>query len=199
MTRLIAWAQAFAMSIGGPGLFLISVVDASVFSLPEVNDILIVWMVTRTPSMLLYYVGMATAGSVVGCLGIYYVGRKGGAALMRRQFKTVWIERAIAAFRRYGLAAVIVPSMMPPPVPLKVFVLAAGASGMTVRQLAGSIAFGRGLRYLAEGVLAYFYGEATLGYLRAHGREAGLVAGVIAAVVLVLYYWLNRERATGEV
>jgi membrane protein YqaA with SNARE-associated domain len=199
MTRWIAWAQAFAMSVGGPGLFLISAVDASVFSLPEVNDILVVWMVTRTPAMLLYYVAMATAGSVVGCLVVHYVGRKGGDALMRRQFKSVWVERAIRAFRRYGVAAVIVPSMMPPPVPLKVFVLAAGVAGMTATQLAASIAIGRGLRYLLLGVLAYFYGEATLGYLQTHGREAGLILAAIVGAALALYYWSNRERAAGEV
>jgi len=199
MTRLITWAQAFAMSVGGPGLFLLSFADASFVSLPEVNDILIVWMVTRTPSMLLYYVAMATAGSVFGCLAVHYVGRKGGEALLRRRFRSAWIERAIAAFRRYGLAAVIVPAMLPPPVPLKVFVLAAGVAGMTARQLASSIAIGRGLRYLIEGVLAYYYGEATLGYLRTHGREAGLIAGAVAAAVLALYYWSNRERAAGEV
>lgn len=187
------------MSVGGPGLFLIAAADASFVSLPEVNDILIVWMVTRTPSMLLYYVAMATAGSVVGCLAVYYLGRKGGEALLRRRFKTARVERALAAFRRYGLAAVIVPSMLPPPVPLKLFVLSAGVAGMTVRQLASSIAIGRGLRYLIEGVLAYYYGEAALGYLRTHGREVGLIAGAVAAAILALYYWSNRQRAAGEV
>jgi len=199
VTRLLAWAQAIALSVGGPGLFLLSVVDASVFSLPEVNDILIVWMVIHSPSMLLYYVGLATVGSVIGCLGVYYVGRKGGEALLRRRFKPRWIERAIVAFRRYGLAAVIVPSMLPPPVPLKIFVLAAGAAGMTARQLAGAIAVGRGLRYLLVGIFAYYYGETTLTYLRTHGREAGIIAGVIAAAVLAAYYWSNRPQATGEV
>ena len=199
MTRVIAWAQAFAISVGGPGLFLIAAADSSFVSLPEVNDILIVWMVTRTPSMLLYYVAMATAGSVVGCLAVYYLGRKGGETLLRSWFKTARAERALASFRRYGLAAVIVPSMLPPPAPLKLFVLAAGVAGITARQLAGSIAVGRGLRYLIEGVLAYYYGEAALGFLRTHGREAGLIAGVVAASALALYYWSNRQRAAGEV
>jgi membrane protein YqaA with SNARE-associated domain len=199
MTRAIAWAQAFALSVGGPGLFLIAVIDAASFPLPEVNDILVVLMVTRTPSMLPYYVAMATAGSVVGCLVVYYLGRKGGEALLRRQFKSGRVERAISLFREYGLAAVVVPAMLPPPVPLKLFVLAAGMSGMTARQLAASIAIGRGLRYLIEGILAYYYGAAALTYVRAHGAEAALAAGAVTMAILLLYYWSNREQPADEV
>lgn len=199
MARFMAWAQVFATSVGGPGLFLLSVADASIVSLPEANDFLVVWMVARAPSMLLYYVAMATAGSVVGSLAVYYLGRTGGEALMRRQFKPAWIARAHEAFDRYGTAAVIVPSMLPPPVPLKLFVLTAGMAGMRARQVAYAVAVGRGLRYLIAGGLAYYYGDASLEYLRTHGREAGLIAGVGLAVGLALYYWSNRERAIGEV
>ena len=71
MKHVIAWAQAFALSIGGLGLFFVAFLDASVLSLPEVNDILIVYMVTKSPSFLVYYAAMATAGSVGGSLIVY--------------------------------------------------------------------------------------------------------------------------------
>jgi len=54
MKHFIVWAQAFALSIGGLGLFLVAFVDASALSLPEINDVLIVYMVTKHPSFLLY-------------------------------------------------------------------------------------------------------------------------------------------------
>ena len=118
MKRFIVWAQAFAMSIGGAGLFLIAMADSSFVSLPEINDILIILMVTHHPAWLLYYAAMSTAGSVAGCLILFYLGRKGGEALLRQRFKGGQVERAMASFRRYGVAAVIVPSMLPPPSPI---------------------------------------------------------------------------------
>ena len=199
MKRFIVWAQAFAMSIGGPGLFLIAMADSSFVSLPEINDILIILMVTHHPAWLLYYAAMSTAGSVAGCLILFYLGRKGGEALLRQRFKGGQVERAMASFRRYGVAAVIVPSMLPPPVPLKLFVLAAGVAGMAPLKFAASIATGRGLRYVVVGLLAYLYGEAALEYLRTHGTEAGVVAGCAVAIVLTLYYWRNRGRRPGAV
>jgi len=194
MARFIAWAEAFALSVGGPGLFLVAVLDSSVLTLPEINDVLVVLMVTRTPSLLAYYAAMATAGSVVGCLVVYLAARKGGELMLRRKFRSERVDRALAAFNRYGVAAVIVPAMLPPPVPLKLFVVTAGFAGMSATRLAVSVAVGRGLRYFALGALAYHFGEAALTYARAHGREVGLIAGGITAVTFAAYYWFHRAR-----
>lgn len=195
MKHFVAWAQTFALGIGGLGLFFVAVMDASVLSLPEVNDILIVYMVTSHPAFLLYYAAMATAGSIVGSVFVYYLGRKGGEALLRRQFKRQQVERVLLRFRRYGVAAVIVPSMLPPPVPFKLFVLGAGVAGMPAGTFAWSVGVGRGLRYVIEGLLAYYYGAAALNYLRLHGREAALWGGALAAASLIVYYWRRRRQA----
>jgi membrane protein YqaA with SNARE-associated domain len=199
MKQVIAWAQAFALSIGGLGLFFVAFIDASVLSLPEVNDILIVYMTMKSPSFLLYYAAMATAGSIGGSMIVYYLGRKGGEALLRRQFSHDRVERMQARFRRYGMAAVIVPAMLPPPVPLKLFVLGSGAAGMSAGTFAWAIGIGRGVRYLAEGILAYYYGAAALDYIRSNGTEVGLVAGALAAAGLVIYYWRRQRRQAAEV
>lgn len=186
------------MAIGGPGLFLVALLDSSILTLPEINDILVVLMVTRTPSLLVYYAAMATLGSVVGCLGVYFVARKGGEVLLRRKFRSEKVDRALAAFNRYGVAAVIVPAMLPPPVPLKLFVVTAGFAGMNATRLAVSVAIGRGLRYFALGALAYHFGEPALAYMRSNGREVGLIAGGITALTFALYYWFHRPRPIGE-
>jgi membrane protein YqaA with SNARE-associated domain len=199
MSHVIAWAQAFALSIGGLGLFFVAFIDASVLSLPEVNDILIVYMVTKSPSFLPYYAAMATAGSIGGSLVVYYLGRKGGEALLRRQFSREQIDRMQGRFKRYGMAAVVVPAMLPPPVPLKLFVLGAGVVGMPMGTFAWGIGIGRGLRYLAEGILAYYYGAAAFEYLKRHGSSVALWGGIFLAVVLVAYYWRRQRRRTAEV
>lgn len=199
MKHVIAWAQAFALSIGGLGLFFVAFLDASVLSLPEVNDILIVYMVTKSPSFLVYYAAMATAGSVGGSLIVYYLGRKGGEALLRKQFSREQVDRMQARFTRYGMAAVVVPAMLPPPVPLKLFVLGAGVAGMSAGKFAWAIGIGRGVRYLAEGILAYYYGAVAFEYIKRHGSEVALWGAVISAAVLGAYYWRRQRRRTAAV
>jgi len=199
MKYVIAWAQAFALSIGGLGLFVVAFIDASVLSLPEVNDILIVYMVTKSPSFLLYYAAMATAGSIGGSLVVYYLGRKGGEALLRRQFSREQIDRMQGRFTRYGMAAVVVPAMLPPPVPLKLFVLGAGVAGMPAGRFAWSVGIGRGVRYLVEGILAYYYGAAAFEYIKRHGADVALWGGALAAAVLLAYYWRRQRRPAAEV
>ena len=199
MKYVIAWAQAFALSIGGLGLFFVAFIDASVLSLPEVNDILIVYMVTKSPSYLLYYAAMATAGSIGGSLVVFYLGRKGGEALLRKQFSREQIDRMQARFTRYGMAAVVVPAMLPPPVPLKLFVLGAGVAGMPASTFAWAVGIGRGVRYVAEGVLAYYYGAAAFDYIQRHGAQVATWGVVIAAAVLLVCYWRRQRRPAAEV
>ena len=199
MKQVIAWAQAFALSIGGLGLFFVAFIDASVLSLPEVNDILIVYMVTKSPSYLVYYAAMATAGSIGGSLVVYYLGRKGGEALLRRQFSSGQVDRMQARFGRYGMAAVVVPAMLPPPVPLKLFVLGAGVAGMPAGRFAWAIGIGRGVRYLVEGMLAYYYGAAAFEYIKAHGSQVALWGGVASLAVAAAYYWRRQRRRAAAV
>src|SRR5579862_6641127 len=126
MGKVVAWVQAFALSAGAPGLLVVTFLDSSFASLPEIADLLVVYMVTEHKHRLLMYVASATIGSIAGCLALYYVGRKGGEALVRSRFDTLAVEKTMAAFRKHGLMAVLVPSILPPPAPFKIFVILAG-------------------------------------------------------------------------
>src|ERR671915_1527461 len=109
MARITKWIEAFALSIGAPGLFVIAFLDSSFLSFPEVNDLLIVLMVVNHPERMLFYATMATLGSIAGCLALYFVGRKGGEAVLRRRFSGGNVERAASLMRRYGALGLIVP------------------------------------------------------------------------------------------
>ena len=128
MARVVEWIQGFAMSLGGPGLFIIAFLDSSFLSFPEVNDLLIIYLTTQHPERMVYYALMTTLGSIAGCLALYSLARKGGEAFLRRGFNESHVERAMDIFRRYGLLAVLIPSILPPPMPFKIFVLAAGVA-----------------------------------------------------------------------
>ncbi len=196
MERFVDRLQVFALALGGPGLFLVAFLDSSFLSLPEINDLLLILMVTEHKSRMLYYAAAATLGSVSGCLVLYYVGRRGDAWITRH-ISASRVERALAKFQRYGVMAIIVPSLLPPPAPFKIFVLLAGVAGIGVGRFVIAVTIGRGIRYFGEGLLALWYGDQAIQFIRVHGRAAGLV--VVAVLVLaVLGYlfarWVRRTR-----
>jgi membrane protein YqaA with SNARE-associated domain len=194
MKTALAWIKAFAAAIGGPGLFIIAFLDSSFLSFPQVNDLLVISMVVQYPYWMVYYAAMATAGSVAGCLAIYYVARKGGDALVRRRFKGRILERAHRLVERYGVLTLLVPSILPPPAPFKIFVLLAGASRMRVGPFAAAIAVGRGIRYFGIGLLTVWYGQRAIRFLEENGRIAALaIAGAVVVLGTAYLLW-NRFR-----
>jgi len=194
MGRFVQRIQALALVLGAPGLLLVAFLDSSIFSLPEIADLLVIWMVTQHKSRLVLYAASATAGSIAGCLLLYYLGRKGGEAMMRRRFSNASIERTLAAFRRHGVMAVLIPSILPPPAPFKIFVLMAGVAGISVRTFTIAIAIGRGARYFVEGLLAIWYGERAIAFIQAHSTAASLiVVGVLAAGTAGYVLWSKAQ------
>jgi membrane protein YqaA with SNARE-associated domain len=187
--------QQFAERAGGPGLFVVAFLDSSFLSLPEIADLLVVVFVLNNPDAWLYYAAITTAGSIGGCYALYSVGRRGGEAFLRRRFSERRIERALGWFRRNGLLAVIVPSILPPPTPFKIFVLLAGVARVRPVTFVGAVAIGRGFRYGSEAFLAYLYGERATKYI---GDNLAAVSYWIAGAVLVggvaTLVWRRRRR-----
>src|SRR4051812_5387225 len=143
MKRVLEWVQGFALALGGPGLFLIAFLDSSFLSFPEVVDLLIVWLTIQHPHRMLYYAGLSTLGSVAGCVVLFLIARKGGEAFLRRRVHERHVERATAVVRKYGLLSVLIPSLLPPPAPFKIFVLAAGVAQIRMRDFVAAVAVGR--------------------------------------------------------
>ena len=194
MSRLLKWIEGLALALGGPGLFLLAFLDSSFLSFPEVTDILIIVLVTKHPERYLWYTALPTIGSVLGCYVLYALARRGGEAFLRKRLKDHHVERALGVFRRYGLLAVAVPSILPPPVPFKMFVLAAGAAGVKPFDFLMAVTIGRGVRFFGEGLLALWYGQWALDLLHQHGRTVSLWLAVIIAVLGGGYIWWTRRN-----
>ncbi len=97
-------------------------------------------------------------------------------------------------FRRFGVLAIIIPSLLPPPMPFKIFVLAAGVARVGRVEFLLAAAFGRSLRYFGEGFLALWYGEAAASFLRENAREVALwTAGVALGLVVAWMVWRRRR------
>ena len=195
MKSFISWIYGFALSLGGAGLFGIAFLDSSFISLPQINDILVVLMVTAHKARMPYYALMATAGSVAGCYVIYYLAQKGGEAFLSKRVRAERIERTLALYKRHGLMALMIPALLPPPAPFKLFVLLAGVAEVRPLQFVLAVAAARGARYLALGTLAIFYGDAALELMRTRGT---LVALALVGLMLLgsLGWWVwNRYNS----
>ncbi|MGC4085760.1 MAG: VTT domain-containing protein [Vicinamibacterales bacterium] len=198
MRKIVDWVQALALGLGAPGLFLAALLDSSFISLPEVVDLLLIWMTTQHKSRMVLYATSATLGSVAGCLALYAVGRRGDQFIQRR-FSVERVERALGAFRRFGLMAVLIPSLLPPPMPFKIFVLLAGAAGISVGRFTLAIAIGRGIRYFGEGMLAVWYGDAAMAFLERNGRIVSLGLALLCVVGLAVYIlWQKTRRSSRQ-
>ena len=195
MKSFVTSIYAFALSVGGPGLFAIAFLDSSFLSLPQINDLLVVLMVTQNKALMPYYAAMATAGSIAGCYVIYYLAERGGEAFLKKRLRPGHTERALALYRRHGLLALMVPALLPPPAPFKLFVLMAGVAGVRPLHFVGAIALARGFRYVLLGTLAIWYGDLALELMRTRGREVALwVVGLLVAGIAA-WWFLSRRSA----
>lgn len=194
MARFLSWVQGIAFALGGPGVFLIAVLDSSFLSFPEVVDLLIVVLVTHHKERMVFYAGLALLGSIAGCFMLYYVGRAGGEAFLRRRFHERHVDRALAVFQKYGLLAIAVPSILPPPIPFKPFVLIAGIARVRPWDFFLAVAIGRGVRYFGEGALALWYGDRAADFLRENARAVSLVVALLVTVIAGAWFFFKARQ-----
>jgi membrane protein YqaA with SNARE-associated domain len=174
--------------LGLPGIFIIAILDSSLLSIPEVNDVLVVKACVENPSAVFYYPLIAASGSVIGCLILFHITRRGGQALLHKRFSKTNVVRVEKFFARYGALCLVIPSLCPPPTPFKIFVATAGALQYPRRRFIISILVGRFTRYTVEGILAAVYGRQVLDYMRAYVRDyPGTVALIITLILLLGY------------
>lgn len=186
--------QAWASQLGGLGLFVIAALDSSFLSFPQVNDLLIIYLSTKNPERMPFYAAMTTAGSLLGCFVLYGLARKGGEVFLRRRFSAAKVDRGMALYQRWGLLAVVVPSLLPPPTPFKIFVLMAGAAAVSPWRFALAILIGRGIRYFGQGYLAVLYGERAAEIVRQNGAAVGTGLAILAMAIGAVLYWRQRSR-----
>jgi membrane protein YqaA with SNARE-associated domain len=186
--------RALALAWGAPGLFIVALLDSSFLPLPGITDILLIVMVTRRKSLVVIYIAATTLGSLAGCLAMHALGRKGGEAFVRQRFGGDRVERALASLRKHGLMAVLIPALLPPPAPFKIFVLLAGVVGISAARFGTAIAIGRGVRYIALGFLAYQYGDDASRYLAEHGAVASLLLVAVIGAAFTAYLLWRKAR-----
>ncbi|HMG73411.1 MAG TPA: VTT domain-containing protein [Pyrinomonadaceae bacterium] len=181
--------------VAGPAMILIGAIDSSLLSLPEVNDYLVVARCYTHPRAVFFFPMFAAIGSVLGCSLLYTILSRGGRAVLHRRFKVEHIERVEHAYARFGILALAVPALLPPPMPFKIFVATAGALQFPRRKFLLTIMVARSLRYYAEGTLAVFYGERVLRFSKDNGIVIISAVTCLFVIALAVYLLSSKGRA----
>lgn len=187
---------AMPLYIAAPAMIIIGALDSSLLSLPEINDYLVVGRCYKYPSAAFYFPLFAAAGSVIGCNLLYTIVRRGGQAVLRRRFKLSSIKRVERAYERFGFLAIGIPAILPPPLPFKIFVATAGALEYPRWKFLLTVMIARSFRYYVEGILAVFYGQRVLLFLKDNGLVILSVVGSLALIGGVVYLLVRRRRGT---
>jgi membrane protein YqaA with SNARE-associated domain len=144
--RLALWIETTLTPALGPfGVLVVTFLDSSFLSFPELTDLLVVAGAAGSPAQAPLFAAMATLGSLAGCLTLWEVGRRGGDERLLQRFGPERVARVRSAFGRFDVLALAVPALLPPPMPFKIFVLTAAVLGMPRRRFALTLLVARGL------------------------------------------------------
>jgi membrane protein YqaA with SNARE-associated domain len=193
-TQVTPWVKATLPALGGVGVFLSAFLDSSFVPLPLVTDLIVVDLSGRNPMRMPYYAAMAAIGSLVGCIWIYALARKGGQAYYRNKQQQPsgrirnWVQK-------YPLTSVLLPAVAPFPVPFKPFVIAQGVFQVPFIPFVLGTFVGRGALFFMEGFLGVRYGT-TARELLLHQKVASvaMLVALIAIVVAIRWFPIHRRN-----
>jgi membrane protein YqaA with SNARE-associated domain len=195
---VVQWLEQFVIGVpiyvAGPSMVVIGALDSSLLSLPEINDYLVVMRCANAPYEVFYFPLFAAAGSVLGCLLLYTIIRRGGQAVLRKRFRAEHLERVERTYARFGFLALAVPALLPPPMPFKIFVATAGALEYPRWRFMLTIMIARSLRYYIEGTLAVFYGKTVLDFIKKYGFTILAIVIGVCIIGLIIYLILQRRQ-----
>lgn len=187
VTAFLRWLHR----LGGPGLILLGLLDNSVLPIPGSMDIATVIFCAQEKKWWPYYVAMATAGAVLGGYVTYRLARGEGKGRLGSRLSRRQMNRVKAAFEKWGAGSIVVPALLPPPMPMVPFLVAAGATQYSVRKFLAALAIGRAVRYTILGLLGVFYGRWIIVLLRTHTKAIIIVGTTLitASVAVALLRW----------
>lgn len=168
-----------------------AVLDSSSIPVP-MDAILAVFVWNDKPHFWMYCL-VAAGGSAVGGLLPYGLGRAGGELFLLKHVNRAKFEAMRTRFERQEFLAVMIPSMMPPPAPWKIFVFAAGVFEMRVAQFLMAVLAGRTVRWLILSLLVIKLGPGAVDLIAKHALRVVLTGGVLA-VLGFAWWWVRRKR-----
>ncbi len=187
------------IAYGPLGLFGLAFLDSALIPLPLGPDAAMMYLTGERPDLMPVYALAATTGSVAGCLVLYYISRRAGRRALAR-FSPAKQERVKGLLDRYDILALFVVSILPPPFPLKLFVISSGVFRMNVLRFGLAIAAGRASRFFLEGALVKHYGKQIRELITQYFQRVGLIGILLVIIVAALFIaralWRRKSAAS---
>jgi len=189
-------ALRWLVHLGGPGLILLGLADNSPIPLPGSMDAATILLAAHHRNLWVYYAIMATAGAILGGYLTYRMARKGGKETLEKRFSKKKTARVYAIFERWGLAAVAIPAILPPPFPIVPMLLAAGAMQYPARKFLAALAVGRGIRYTILAYLGAHYGRHIVNFFARYYWQtlSVLIAFAVLGGLYGLFEYKRRQK-----
>ena len=197
ITNGLTSVKDFLVPFGAFGLFAIALLDSALIPLPGGPDAVMLLLSAQNPARMPLYALGATAGSVLGCVILYYISRRAGRRALDK-FPPQKQARVKELVDRYDVLSVLVASVLPPPFPFKLFVITAGVFRLSLVRFAAAVAVGRAFRFFLEGFLAVRYGEQAKEVLAQNYPAVGIGVAVLVIVIFVLRSLLKRRKNGGR-
>ena len=199
--HILARYSQFIWSVLGPlgswGIFVVAFMDSAAFGIPL--DPVVATYVFAHPLKIWLYIFMAATGSALGSLIPYGIGRAGGELLLLQRIDRRRFEQLRDRFENQEFFAMMVPAMLPPPTPFKLFLLCAGVFEMRVHLFMLSIFTGRVIRFLLLGFLVVKFGPGIVNLVTAvMARHLAWVFGglVVLIALIVSHLKFRKSRAS---
>jgi membrane protein YqaA with SNARE-associated domain len=199
--RLITHAIARVLfRSGGLGLLTLGAFDSSPLVVPLGNDLLVLALCARYHNRAVYYVAMATAGSLIGCLVTDWISRKSEKKL-KKLVSSKYLDYIQQQGKKRAGLALIVTSLLPPPFPFTAFVAAAAVLQYPRNKLFIFIGVGRSLRFAIEGALAIRYGRWIIGQAQSPLLDHLVIALIVISIIgsaFAIYRWVGQISGQSE-
>ncbi|WP_263411129.1 YqaA family protein [Terriglobus tenax] len=198
--KFSAWLLKLLLPLGFWGIGALALIDSATIPVP-IDALLIAYVVNDHRKAFLYVL-LAAAGSAVGSLVPFYVGRAGGELFLLKRINRKRYEQLRDRFERQEFFAIMIPAMMPPPTPIKLFEFAAGVFEMHTATFFLAIFLGKFLRFGVEAAITVYYGPQIIDVasVMIH-QHLGYVWSIVGILLLVIGLWIMRKlfnRRKGE-
>jgi membrane protein YqaA with SNARE-associated domain len=200
LVKANAWLLAALKPLGIFGVLIVAIIDSS--SIPMPLDAMVVEYVVRDHARFLIYCFTAALGAAIGSLLPYYLGRAGGEIFLLKRINRARYEQLRDRFEKQEFLAIMIPAMMPPPFPVKVFELAAGVFEMKPLWFFSGLLLGKFIRFVVVSLIIMIYGPAIfhtmIRTVHQHQNLMLILVGVLG-VLLVMYVLrkvFDRRRGT---
>ncbi len=193
LVKAKVWMLLVMKPLGVWGILGLCLVDSASIPLPFLDPLIVSYGVNDHKKMLLYTL-FAAVGSAMGSMLPYYVGRAGGELFLLKRINRERYEKLRDRFEKQEFLAIMLPAMCPPPMPVKLFELAAGVFEMRPLMYFLAIASGKFVRFTVESVLVIVYGPAVLEMtLHAVRHHLTGVLGVVGLALVGLGVYVFRK------